>query len=103
VRANLGPGCDRHHPLKHGLGWRLTQPKSGVFEWTSPLRQVYRTRGEPITLSLPDPLPRSPEPDDDHSGRIWTDGPILHRADPPSPSEARPPPASAGPDEPAPF
>ena len=101
VRANLGPGCNRHHPLKHGRGWRLAQPTPGLFEWTSPLGQVYCTRGEPIMPPLPDPRPRPPEPDNDHSGRMWIEGPILRLPDPPSPSGARPPPAS--PDEPAPF
>ena len=105
VRANLGPGCNRHHPLKHGRGWRLAQPTPGLFEWTSPLRQVYRTRGEPIMPPLPDPRPRppepEPEPDNDHSGRMWIEGPILRLPNPPSPSGARPPPPS--PNEPAPF
>lgn len=103
VRANLGPGCNRHHPLKHGRGWRLAQPTPGLFEWTSPLRQVYRTRGEPIMPPLPDPRPRPPEPDDDHSGWMWIEGPIMRLPDPPSPDDARPPPVSADPDEPAPF
>ena len=58
------------------LGWRLAQPRPGLFEWTSPLRQIYRTRGEPIMPPLPDPQPRPPEPDNDH-GRIWIEGPIL--------------------------
>lgn len=98
VRANLGPGCDRHHPLKHGLGWRLAQPGPGTFEWTSPLQQVYRTRGEPITPPLPEPRPRAPEPDD-HGDRAWIDGPLLRLPHLPSPAEARPPPA----DGPPPF
>jgi hypothetical protein len=102
VRANLGPGCDRHHPLKHGLGWRLTQPRPGYFVWTSPLRQVYRTRGEPAMAPSLEPHPRSPEPDDDHDGR-WIDGPTLRLPDRSTPSGARPPPASTGPDEPPPF
>jgi Domain of unknown function (DUF222) len=55
VRSNLGPGCSRHHPLKHGRGWTLTQPRPGLFEWTSPLGQVYRTRGEPIMPSTEAP------------------------------------------------
>ena len=101
VRSNLGPGCSRHHPLKHGRGWTLTQPRPGLFEWTSPLRQIYRTRGEPIMPPLPDPRPRPPESDDDHSGWMWIEGPIMRLPDPPSPGGARPPPASL--DEPAPF
>ena len=65
--------------------------------------QVYRTRGEPIMPPLPDPRPRPPEPDNDHSGRMWIEGPIMRLPDPPSPDDARPPPVSADPDEPAPF
>jgi hypothetical protein len=103
VRANLGPGCDRHHPLKHGLGWRLTQPRPGLFEWTSPLQQVYRTRGEPIMVPLPEPQPRPPGPDNDHEGRMRIEGPILRLPDPPAPGGARPPPASTDPGDPAPF
>ena len=103
VRANLGPGCDRHHPLKHGLGWRLAQPRPGFFEWTSPLRQVYRTRGEPILAPLPDPQPRPPECDNDHYGRMWIEGPILRLPDPPTPGGARPPPAPTDPNDSAPF
>lgn len=102
VRANLGPGCDRHHPLKHGRGWRLRQPAPGFFVWTSPLRQVYRTRGEPIMAPLPDPQPRPPELDHARHGR-WIKGPILRLPDPPTPGDARPPPASSDTDDPPPF
>jgi hypothetical protein len=99
VRANLGPGCARHHRFKHELGWRLAQPHPGIFEWTSPLGQVYRTRGEPIAPPLPEPLPRPDEPPE-ASGR-WYEGPILRQPAPPSRTEARPPPADLP--EPPPF
>ena len=99
VRENLGPGCARHHLFKHELGWRLAQPSPGIFEWTSPLGQVYRTRGEPISPPLPEPLPRPVEPPE--TSGCWYEGPILLRPDSPSRTEARPPPADLH--EPPPF
>jgi hypothetical protein len=98
VRANLGPGCARHHRFKHELGWRLAQPHPGLFEWTSPLGQIYRTRGEPIAPPLPEPLPRPDEPPGANGS--WYEGPILLPPDPPARTEARPPPADH---EPPPF
>lgn len=59
---NIGPACARHHLYKHDLGWRLGQPTPGTFEWTSPLGQLYRTRGEPISPRLPGPQPCGPDP-----------------------------------------
>ena len=100
VQANLGPDCKRHHWFKHELGWRLTQPEPGIFEWTSPLGQVYRTRGEPITPPLPDPQPRPDEPPD--TGYASYTGPILRLPPPEPPTEPRPPPP-VDPDEPPPF
>jgi hypothetical protein len=102
VTANIGPGCDRHHVYKHELGWQLTQPQPGIFEWISPLGQVYRTRGEPITPPLPQPLPRPEEPDPP-DGYARCEGPILHLPPPEPPTEARPPPLPGDPDEPPPF
>lgn len=94
--TNSGPGCARHHTMKHRGGWTLTQPAPGHFIWTSPLGQTYRTRGEPITPDLPDPLPRNPDPQP--PGIPMTcDGPILPPPQPPPP--ARPPPVEL-PDEP---
>ena len=101
VRVNLGPGCARHHMFKHELGWRLAQPRSGEFVWTSPLGQVYRTRGGPIAPPLPEPLPRPDEPPEAEGRRYG--GPILLLTDPKRPREARPPPGPAEPDEPPPF
>jgi hypothetical protein len=112
TRANIEPGCERHHWYKTALGWRLCQPEPGVFEWTSPLRRVYRTRGEPIRLELPEPVPgehridgdlvrgRDAEPAFDLDD--WQpDLPILHRAlDRYEPPPARPPPPPE--DEPPP-
>ncbi|WP_037066711.1 HNH endonuclease signature motif containing protein [Pseudonocardia acaciae] len=57
THSNLGPGCGRHHPFKHKLGWRLEQPRPGHFTWTSPLGHTYHTRGQPIT---PPHAPRPP-------------------------------------------
>jgi hypothetical protein len=86
VRANLAPLCERHHLMKHEGGWALTQPEPGRFVWCSPLRQTYRTRGDPIAPDLPDPLPRNDnDADVAHDGRTY-DGPILPRGpDPPIP------------------
>jgi hypothetical protein len=99
VRANLGPGCARHHRFKHKLGWRLAQPRPGIFEWTSPLGQIYRTRGEPIAPPLPEPLPRPDESPE--AGESWYEGPILLPPDPLARTDARPPPADEH--EPPPF
>jgi hypothetical protein len=101
-RPTQEPGCDRHHVYKHELGWQLTQPQPGIFEWISPLGQVYRTRGEPITPPLPQPLPRPEEPDPP-DGYARCEGPILHLPPPEPPTEARPPPLPGDPDEPPPF
>jgi hypothetical protein len=98
VSANTGPDCRRHHVYKHELGWQLTQPEPGIFVWISPMGQVYRTRGEPITSPLPEPLPRPEEPPEPDGQRY--EGPILSRPDPPPGPEARPPPPPAEPDEP---
>jgi hypothetical protein len=99
VGTNLGPSCRRHHRFKHDLGWTLAQPEPGVFVWTSPLGQVYRTRGEPITTPLPDPRPRPPDPEGPDTGWARADEPILHPPDQPSPTQARPPPEPVSPDE----
>jgi hypothetical protein len=39
--CNLGPLCRFHHILKQLLGWSLTQPRPGVFQWTTPAGRVY--------------------------------------------------------------
>lgn len=102
VRANLAPLCERHHLMKHEGGWNLAQPEPGRFVWCSPLRQTYRTRGEPIAPDLPDPLPRNDNDDTVHSGRTY-DGPILPRGPDTAtpPLRAGPPPALD--DGPPPF
>jgi len=38
--ANLCPG--RHHPVKHGTAWSVTQKPDGILEWTSPTGRAYR-------------------------------------------------------------
>jgi hypothetical protein len=40
-RCNLGPLCRAHHILKQLLGWELTQPRPGVFLWTTPAGRTY--------------------------------------------------------------
>jgi HNH endonuclease len=57
VPGNSGPLCRKDHRKKHHGGWHLDQPAPGRFRWTSPLGQVYSTRGEPIWPELPEPLP----------------------------------------------
>ncbi|MGQ0719491.1 MAG: HNH endonuclease signature motif containing protein, partial [Pseudonocardiales bacterium] len=96
VTTNSGPNCGRHHTMKHQGGWTLQQPQAGHFIWTSPLGQTYRTRGEPLTPDLPQPLPRDVDPDPPGIPMMF-EGPILHPPQPPPP--ARPPPAAL-PDQP---
>lgn len=46
---NLGPLCARHHLRdKHRAGWRLTQPRPGIFNWTSPRHHTYQVRPPPL-------------------------------------------------------
>ena len=104
--ANIGPHCQQHHWYKTALGWRLRQPEPGHYQWTSPLGQIYRTRGEPIRPDLPEPLPRprDPEsPDPTFDPEDWQpDLPILYRSliRPGPPRQPPPPPPD---DEPPPF
>lgn len=51
---NTGPQCPHDHDLKDGGLWILRQPEPGLFEWTSPLRQRYRTRGDPVIVPIPE-------------------------------------------------
>jgi hypothetical protein len=97
LTTNSGPCCPRDHALKHQGGWTLTQPKAGHFTWSSPLGRIYHTRGEPLIPDLPEPLPRDPDPDPPDSPTT-SEGPILHRPQPPPPP-ARPPPPKP-PDQP---
>jgi hypothetical protein len=32
--------------MKDQPGWSLTQPRPGIFEWTSPAGRAYRTNGD---------------------------------------------------------
>ncbi|MGH3614320.1 MAG: HNH endonuclease signature motif containing protein [Pseudonocardia sp.] len=102
VRRNIGPNCARHHLYKHRLGWRLHQPKPGHFVWTSPLGQVYRTRGEPVTPPQPEPRPRPLEPQDDPDDRhVYVDQKILHL--PPPQTTPQPSPSHTDSDDEPPF
>jgi len=40
-RCNLGPLCRAHHILKQLLGWQLSQPRPGIFQWTTPAGCTY--------------------------------------------------------------
>jgi hypothetical protein len=44
--CNLAPLCRAHHQLKQAHGWRLTQPRPGVMQWTTPSGRTYTT-GQP--------------------------------------------------------
>ena len=74
-------GVVHHHALKTAGGWRLHQPAPGRFTWHSPLRRTYRTRGEPITPPLPEPILGEPDPEDLDAG---PDPRVADRDDPPN-------------------
>jgi hypothetical protein len=40
-RCNLGGVCRTHHQIKQLKGWMLTQPRPGIFEWTTPSGRTY--------------------------------------------------------------
>ena len=40
--CNLGGLCRSHHILKQHPGWQLTQPKPGIFQWTTPAGRTYQ-------------------------------------------------------------
>jgi hypothetical protein len=41
--CNLGPECRTHHQIKQERGWKLTQPRAGRFELTTPAGRTYIT------------------------------------------------------------
>ena len=41
--CNLGALCRTHHILKQLQGWTLTQPRPGIFQWTTPTGRTYTT------------------------------------------------------------
>ncbi|MCW5950800.1 MAG: HNH endonuclease [Propionibacteriaceae bacterium] len=51
--SNLGPHSRRAHRGKTHGGWRLEQPRPGVFWWTSPRGQVYRVGADGTTNLTP--------------------------------------------------
>lgn len=69
---NLGPLCRRHHRLKTHGGWQVTQPASGIFEWTSPHGHTYRrdptgtTATETNTNTNTDPDPPEHHAESNH-------------------------------------
>jgi hypothetical protein len=40
----LGPLCRYHHVAHHRRGWKLKRIRPGVYQWTSPLGQVFTVR-----------------------------------------------------------
>jgi hypothetical protein len=42
--AELGPDCRHHHVGRHRRGWKLKRLQPGIYQWTSPLGQVYINR-----------------------------------------------------------
>jgi hypothetical protein len=57
ITSNLGALCRRHHRLKTHGRWRVSQPTSGVFEWTSPHGHTYRRDHTGTTRTDTDPDP----------------------------------------------
>jgi hypothetical protein len=58
--TNLGPLWRRIHRAKTHGRWRLAQPRSGVFWWTTPSGDQHRRavlrRPEPVARAEPRPL-----------------------------------------------
>jgi hypothetical protein len=42
--TELEPACRHHHVGLHRRGWKLKRLRPGVYQWTSPLGQVYLNR-----------------------------------------------------------
>ena len=51
--SNLGPLARRGHRAKTHGGWRLDQPRPGVFWWTTPRGQTYRVGPDGTTNLTP--------------------------------------------------
>ena len=80
-RGNLGPNCDRHHPMREDHGYQVTlDPTTGVHTWIAPNGRTYPV-GPDHELSLtadhdnpdpsryrqpplPDPAPSEAKPDE---------------------------------------
>ena len=45
--CNLGGCCRTHHRIKQLPGWRLEQPRPGVFRWTTPDGRSYEVAPDP--------------------------------------------------------
>ena len=61
--SNLGPLTRRPHRGKTHGGWRLDQPRPGIFWWTSPRGQIYRVGPDGTrNLTPADPTSRSSPP-----------------------------------------
>jgi hypothetical protein len=61
--SNLGPLSRRPHRGKTHAGWKLKQPRPGIFWWTSPRGQTYRVGPDGTRDRTPaDPTSRSSPP-----------------------------------------
>ncbi|MFZ0529234.1 MAG: HNH endonuclease signature motif containing protein [Propionicimonas sp.] len=74
--SNLGPLSRKVHRAKTHGGWKLEQPRPGVFYWQSPAGHQYRV-GPHGTTRL------SPDPDADPFERLWRD--LDRKQGPPTP------------------
>lgn len=68
--SNLGPHSRRAHRAKTHGGWRLDQPRPGVFWWTSPRGQVHRVGPDGTTNLTPDD--RRADTSDAERALLWT-------------------------------
>ena len=66
ITSNLGALCRRHHRLKTHGRWQVSQPASGVFEWTSPHGHTYRRDHTGTTRTDTDPDPPQAATESDH-------------------------------------
>jgi hypothetical protein len=41
---NLGPGCKRHHKVKHSDGFTIRRSDDGSYTWTTPTGHTYVSR-----------------------------------------------------------
>ncbi len=49
-QCNLNPKCRRHHRVKQGPGWKVTQPTPDTATWTVPSGRTHSTRATTYDL-----------------------------------------------------